>query len=201
MRKFWFLLLAAVAMSTALQSCDDGPKVPLQDEDGRIFLDKDNYIEATTSFTEEELLNLLLSKKWVLDGYPYIYDTYKCQRLYVNKGILSFCPPQVYHFKDNYHFDEYNSMTEKLMYNGDSQFYNFTYSLSGKVLTMINEYKNIDSTTRYITTNIYSVVGINDECIVLDSDYNPELMALPDGFMEFDESNAKNRFVWRAVYY
>ena len=134
MRKFWFLLLTAVAMSIALQSCDDGPKVPLQDEDGRIFLDKDNYIDALANFTDEEFTKRLLARKWYKEDMPYIYDTYNCQRLYDDDPYdLDSTPPVVYQFYDNNHYDIGSN-------NGNSEYYNFEYSIKDKELYMSENY-------------------------------------------------------------
>ena len=47
----------------------------------------------------------------------------------------------------------------------------------------------------------YKVVGISSERLVFDVDYDPELVTIPKGFMKFDKSTAKIRYVWRAVYY
>lgn len=190
MRKVWFLLLAAVAMSTALQSCDDGPKVPLHDEDGRIFLDKDNYIDALANFTDEEFTKRLLARKWYKEDMPYIYDTYNCQRLYDDDDDFDSTPPVEYQFYDNNHYD----IGRK---NGNSEYYNFEYSIKDKELYMSENY--------LITGESYTkkckVVGISSERLVFDVDYDPELVTIPKGFMKFDKSTAKIRYVWRAVYY
>ena len=191
MKKFWFLLIAAVAMTTALQSCDDDPKVPLQDKDGRIFLDKDNYIEALANFTDEEFTKRLLARKWHQDDIPYIYDTYNCQRLYDDDPYdLDSTPPVVYQFYDNNHYDLNGT-------NGNSEYYNFEYSIKDKELYMSENYLR----TGLSYTKKYKVVGVSSEYLVFDVDYDPELVTIPKGFMKFDESTAKIRYVWKAVYY
>ena len=197
MRKLYLLIavISTLLMTASLQSCGEKSQEPqktLEDKDRRVFLDKDNYVDASIIFTDDDFVKRLLARKWELDGMPYIYDTYNCQRLYKDNpdGIMDSVPPKIYQFYDNnkYEISGFDSDTDK---------YQFEYNISNKQFILTENYL----TSGFYNTHTYTVVGISSECLVFDRDYAPELVEIPKGFMKFDKSKAKIRYVWRAVYY
>lgn len=185
MKRFYVFSVVALAIIAALASCSDDPQVPLQDKDGAVFLANGKYIDATTDFSEDELLTALCSRKWDIQGMPYIYDIYNCQQTYYEPDVYAFTELPVWQFNADGTYIDYIHV-----------FQGGTFEIEGNKLTLFPSGRPY--APGILTTTTYTVAGFAAEYIVLDKDYTDGACYIPEGFMSFDEDVAKIRYMWNA---
>lgn len=187
MKKCKLLLLIMILMSSCNSDNDNIiiEEQRLTDQIGRVFLDKGEYVTATTDFSDEVAVKTLTNQIWYQSDI-YVYDEYNIIKQHENPYYMVFENDNIYY-----------SATDLVALQNEPP--EFEYGVENKVLTMREIYR-FDNGEIYSThSGSFDIVAVDETRIILDipyADYTISLSGLTD---EFKLEQAKIRIVWNAL--
>ena len=158
MRHWNFLMIIALAVSCAFASCnnDDEPTITEEWKNGKVLVGEE-YIPATTEFTDAEALRILTSSKWQYVA-EYNYDQ-NMNYLFSNDYADTEC---IFEFNND---GNYTCTTS-----GNENQVTLPYSISNKQLKRVMYKSGQDDYSTESQINYYSIVSVDKERIVYDTD-------------------------------
>ena len=187
--KHWnILMIIALAVSCAFTSCnnDDEPKVTEEWKNGKVLVGEE-YIPATTEFTDAEALRILTSSKWQC-AMSYTYDNYMF--------LLS-----SYDHTDDLYMLSFNKNGQGELFLSSIGNKNMSYVLENKKLIIYTEKYDEDFCVYYDCIDYYELLSADKDRIVMSLDsvhYVEHFTFEPNTatVKKTDFGNERYRYVW-----
>lgn len=188
MRHWNILMIIALAVSCAFASCssEDEPKVTEEWKNGKVLVGEE-YIPATTEFTDAEALRILTSCKWQC-AMSYTYDNYMF--------LLS-----SYDHTDDLYMLSFNKNGQGELFLSSIGNKNMSYVLENKKLIIYTEKYDEDFCVYYDRIDYYELLSADKDRIVmsLDSAHFVEHFTFEPNtttVRKLDFGNERYRSVW-----
>lgn len=200
-RNDWLFILLTMLCGFILLACNNNgteqeepekekTQATLPDKDGFVVLASGEYVEATTDFTDEELLATLQSKCWC----PYV-ETY----FYNEKQEIGFNDKLNYNvfnvrFKNDGTFEERHFDS---IITGNTTERKFQYSVKNKIITTSDFSRSIWYSPIYDLNVSFKVISVDKNRIIVDVPYTALLIGGNCVIDLIDTETAMTRMVWK----